>query len=40
MFVPPQFFELVSDLWERPDEIECRGRDVTFITTDHFSAPA
>jgi predicted kinase len=34
MVVPPQIFELASDLWERPDEDECRGREVRFIDTE------
>jgi hypothetical protein len=29
--VPPEFFELASDLWEAPGEEECRGRDVRFL---------
>jgi predicted kinase len=28
--VPPHFFELASDLWQPPDDIECEGRDVRF----------
>lgn len=34
MEVPDAIFELASDLWEPPDEIECGGRDVRFISTD------
>ena len=34
MVVPPHIFDLASDLWEPPDEAECRGRDVTFLRTD------
>jgi predicted kinase len=30
MEVPPEFFELASDMWEPPQEDECRGRDVRF----------
>jgi predicted kinase len=33
MVVPPQIFELASDLWEPPTELECEGRDVRFIQT-------
>lgn len=33
MVVPPHVFELASDLWEPPDEAECRGREVEFMTT-------
>jgi predicted kinase len=31
MVVPLPFFELASDLWEPPDEAECRGRHVQFL---------
>ncbi|MCG8589866.1 MAG: ATP-binding protein [Proteobacteria bacterium] len=31
MEVPRHVFELASDLWEPPDEDECRQRDVRFI---------
>lgn len=34
MPVPPDVFELASDLWEPPDAAECRGRDVRFVRTD------
>jgi hypothetical protein len=34
MVVPPAIFELASDLWESPDEAECKDRDVRFIRTD------
>lgn len=34
MVVPEHIFELASDLWEPPDETECSGRDVRFMTTD------
>jgi predicted kinase len=34
MEVPPHIFELASDMWQPPDEEECRGRDVRFIDTD------
>ena len=34
MDVPDQFFEMASDMWEAPDEIECSGRDVRFISTE------
>jgi predicted kinase len=30
MEVPPYFFELASDMWEPPEEDECRERDVRF----------
>ena len=33
MLVPPDVFELASDLWESPDPDECEGRDVTFVRT-------
>ena len=28
--VPPHFFELASDMWQEPDDIECEGRDIRF----------
>jgi hypothetical protein len=31
MVVPPDVFELASDLWEPPDETECLGRDIRFV---------
>jgi hypothetical protein len=31
MVVPPEFFELASDLWEVPDEAEREGRTVRFV---------
>jgi predicted kinase len=31
MEVPPEFFELASDMWQPPDDDECRGRDVRFF---------
>jgi predicted kinase len=31
MLVPPEIFELASDLWEPLDERECTGRDVRFV---------
>jgi predicted kinase len=34
MVVPPEFFELASDLWEMVDDEECQGRDVRFLFTD------
>jgi predicted kinase len=30
MDVPPHIFELASDMWEPPEEDECRARDVVF----------
>lgn len=33
MVVPPPIFDLASDLWEPPDEAECSGRNVRFIST-------
>lgn len=33
MEVPDQIFELASDMWEPPDDLECSGRDVRFIST-------
>lgn len=32
MEVPPHIFELASDMWEPPEEDECRTRDVRFMT--------
>jgi hypothetical protein len=37
MVVPPEFFELASDLWEPPDEAECEVRDLRFVAWDDFS---
>ncbi|MGK4001517.1 ATP-binding protein [Sorangium sp. So ce1036] len=34
MVVPPDIFDMASDLWEPPDEAECASRDVRFINTD------
>ncbi len=34
MVVPPDVFEMASDLWEPPDPAECEGRDVRFVRTD------
>jgi hypothetical protein len=34
MPVPPDIFELASDLWQPPDSDECAGRDVHFLRTD------
>lgn len=31
MVVPPDVFELASDLWEPPSRSECAGRDVRFV---------
>jgi len=31
MEVPPHIFELASDMWEPPDEVECSERTVRFI---------
>jgi predicted kinase len=31
--VPLEFFELASDLWERPDDVEGTGRELRFIET-------
>jgi predicted kinase len=33
MVVPARIFDLASDMWEPPDESECRGRDIRFIST-------
>lgn len=33
MDVPDEFFELASNLWQPPDEVECRERDIEFIST-------
>lgn len=32
MEVPPQFFELASDLWEPPGDDECLDREVRFLS--------
>jgi predicted kinase len=34
MLVPPEFFELASDLWQPLEAAECEGRDVVFMRTD------
>jgi len=34
MLVPPEIFELASDLWEPPERDECEGRDVRLLRTD------
>ncbi len=34
MVVPPDVFELASDLWEAPEGDECQGRDVRCFRTD------
>ncbi len=34
MIVPPEIFELASDLWEPPDVDERVGRDLQFVRTD------
>ncbi len=34
MLVPPEIFELASDLWQAPEPDECRQRDVRFLRTD------
>jgi predicted kinase len=34
MHVPPEIFELASDLWQAPESDECEGRDVRFLRTD------
>lgn len=33
MFVPPAVFELASDRWEPPEDDECEGRDVRFVSS-------
>ena len=33
MVVPPHIFDLASDMWEPPDDAECSGRNVRFIST-------
>ncbi|MFP2907785.1 AAA family ATPase [Pyxidicoccus sp. 3LFB2] len=35
MEVPLAFFEFASDRWEPLDDVECSGRDVRFISTEH-----
>lgn len=37
MVVPPEIFELASDLWEPPDRVECEGLEVHFVRTDRTS---
>ncbi|HYJ08814.1 MAG TPA: AAA family ATPase [Polyangiaceae bacterium] len=34
MLVPPEFFELASELWQPLEAVECEGRDVVFMRTD------
>jgi uncharacterized glyoxalase superfamily protein PhnB/predicted kinase len=34
MLVPPEFFELASDLWQPLEAAECEGRAVVFMRTD------
>jgi uncharacterized glyoxalase superfamily protein PhnB/predicted kinase len=34
MVVPPEIFEMASDLWEPLEPAECEGRDVRFVRTD------
>jgi predicted kinase len=34
MEVPPEIFELASDLWQPPTAAECVGRDVRFVVTE------
>ena len=34
MVVPPQIFELASDLWEPPEAAEQSGRDMRFIFSE------
>ena len=34
MLVPPEFFELASDLWQPLEAAECEGRDVVLMRTD------
>ncbi|WP_293248436.1 hypothetical protein [Nannocystis sp.] len=31
MVVPPQIFELASDLWQPLDTDECEGREIHFL---------
>ena len=31
MVVPPHIFELASDLWQPPDEVECANRSVVWV---------
>ena len=36
MVVPPHIFELASDLWQPPDEVECANRSVVWVPeADH-----
>ncbi|TWG34682.1 putative kinase [Acidovorax delafieldii] len=36
MVVPPHIFELASDLWQPPDEVECANRSVVWVpVADH-----
>jgi predicted kinase/uncharacterized glyoxalase superfamily protein PhnB len=34
MVVPAQVFEMASDMWEPPDETECRARDMKQVSSD------
>lgn len=34
MVVPSEIFELASDMWEPPDDDECRGRDLRRVAPD------
>ena len=40
MVVPPQVFEMASDMWEPPERGECRGRDVRFIGSADIYPPS
>lgn len=33
MVVPPQIFDLASDMWEPLSEAECKDRDVRFVSS-------
>ncbi len=38
MEVPDRVFEIASDMWEAPDETECRDRDIRFIPVQEGGA--
>ena len=38
MEVSDEVFELASSLWEPPEEAECAGRDIRFLSTDGTNA--
>ena len=40
MDVPDGFFELASDMWQRPGDEECVGRDIQFVSSKSEAPPA